>query len=154
VVFQAGRSRELSPHPKLRPDHPIVLEQRRLDGTHDHECLGTDDRAAEVDRLGLRRAELLALHGIDAADVTLNASRGRLLVAEIDNSVWDGLSKVESGGFFDAFDIPTWDTWIRLSRTQGTDSLLCWVPSPLIQRVSNGIAVNCMDCIGWVARLV
>lgn len=75
-------------------------------------------------------------------------------MAEIDYSVWDGLSEKESEGFFDVYDIPAWDTWIHLRRTEGTDALLCWVPLRLIEPVTNGIAVSCTDCIGWLDRLV
>jgi hypothetical protein len=76
------------------------------------------------------------------------------LVAEIDHSIWDGLSEGESNGFFDVYDIPAWDTWIHLGQAEGTDALLCWVPPPLIESVGNGIIVNCTDCINWVDRLV
>jgi hypothetical protein len=140
--------------PELRPARPFVLERQRPDGTFTHEYLDTNDRAVEVERVGARRAELLALHGSEAVPVPRDASHGRFLVAEIDCSVWDGLSEDESDGFFDIYDVPAWDTWIHLERAKGTDALLCWVPAPLIEPVSNGIAVNCTDCIGWIDRLV
>lgn len=140
--------------PELRPARSFILERQRPDGTYAHEYLDTNARAAEVEHVGVRRAGLLALHGTDAARQPRTASHGRFLVAEIDSSVWDGLAEGESDGFFDVYDVPAWDTWIHLQRAKGTDALLCWVPAPLVEPVSKGIAVNCTDCVGWVDRLV
>jgi hypothetical protein len=140
--------------PELRPARPFILERPLPDGRYTHEYLDMTDRAAEVERVGARRADLLAQHGTESADVPRTGSHGQFLVAAIDCSVWDGLSQGESGGFFDVYDVPAWDTWIHLRHANGTDALLCWVPAPLIEPVNNGIAVNCTDCIGWVDRLV
>lgn len=145
--------RNLLRTPELRPAHPFVLEKRRDNGTHDYEFLDTAGRAAEVESVGVRRADLLAFHRFNVTGVPLNSSQGRLLVVEINNSIWDGLSADESDGFFDVYDIPAWDTWIHLRHAEGNDALLCWVPSPLVELVGKGIFVNCTACIEWVDHL-
>jgi hypothetical protein len=80
--------------------------------------------------------------------------KGRLLLAEFDYSMWDCLSRDESNGFFDEFDVPAWDTWIDFRHTEKTDALLCWVPQSLVPIVNQGIRVNCPACISWLERLI
>jgi hypothetical protein len=78
---------------------------------------------------------------------------GRLLFCNLDESVIDGASEAESGGFFDVDDVPPWDTWVALHTDQRrTDVLVCWVPRELQELAERGIEVNCVDCVGWLAE--
>lgn len=140
--------------PELQPSHPFISEQKMSNGRVEYEPLGTARRLAEVERLVTKRAALLSDFQIAINDVSPRSAQGRLLLAELDYSIWDRLSQDESGGFFDEFDIPAWDTWIHLRHTEKTDTLLCWVPESLVPIVDQGIHVNCVNCIRWLDRLV
>jgi hypothetical protein len=78
--------------------------------------------------------------------------------------VADGASEHASGGYFDVFDTPPWDTWVWYvddtptldhpnDQTEGVrrvDFLIAWVPPVMIAWVEHGIAVNPMECLGWL----
>jgi hypothetical protein len=140
--------------PELRPSHPFIREEKMPNGRAEYKHLDTAGRLAEVERLVMNRAALLSHFKIAISDVSLRSAEGRLLLAEFDYSMWDCLSQHESGGFFDEFDIPAWDTWIDLRHTEKTDVLLCWVPKSLVPIVDQGIHVNCPACISWLDRLI
>jgi hypothetical protein len=138
--------------PELAPARPFVAELPLADGTYAHNYFTTQERASVVEDVARRRAKLLADRHIVVLDVPPDLAGGRLLVFDIDCSVWDGLSEGESDGFFDVNDIPAWDTWVHFQHVQGRDTLLCWVPPPLIYLADQGIAVNCTACIQWASK--
>jgi hypothetical protein len=85
---------------------------------------------------------------------------GYLLFCAPDESVWDGVSEPESGGFFDSGDLPPWDTWVSavpalVRQPQGPPVSVCylvsWVPPEFVDLVHNGIEINPVDCIWWAA---
>ncbi|WP_430899745.1 MULTISPECIES: hypothetical protein [unclassified Paraflavitalea] len=76
--------------------------------------------------------------------------QGEILVAEIDNTICDGASMVESEGFIDVYDCPPIDTWFYLSHNaSGGQLLYAWVPKPFVYYVHGAIKVNCVDCLYW-----
>jgi hypothetical protein len=137
--------------PELAPARPFVEERRLPDGTYAHDYLSPDERAAVVEFLAEKRARLLADRRIEVPHVPPDMAGGRLLAVDIDLSVWDGLSESESEGFFDVWDVPAWDTWVYFQRVEERDTLLCWVPPPLIPLADCGITVNCTACIEWAS---
>jgi len=75
---------------------------------------------------------------------------GKLLVYEVEGTVWDTASEVVSGGFFDSTDEPGWNTWIDYYEDYDHEigaRLLCYVPPPLIDLAENGIAANPVACL-------
>jgi hypothetical protein len=71
--------------------------------------------------------------------------RGRLLIYVPSENVSDGASKFASNGFFDAYDCPPWDLWLRYSDR----TLTSWVPEVLFPLAQAGIDANPVECIRW-----
>lgn len=113
-----------------------------------------DNRVDAVSRLVSVRATALRQSGPrEPEPVTGPAelSGGRLLFCNADESAWDGASEAESQGFFDIYDIAPRDTWVALHKDDvGGDVIVCWVPPVLHEAAQGGIAVSCVDCIGWL----
>jgi hypothetical protein len=84
---------------------------------------------------------------------SLDAAPGRLLVCEVNESIWSGESEAVTQGFFDVTDRPGWDTWVA-SVPRPSDSshvtLISWVPLELVDLVWRGIEVNPYACIFWL----
>lgn len=75
-------------------------------------------------------------------------------MACFDESVWDGVSGLESEGFFDELDTPPWDTWVCWAEGDFTHAphtvfILAWVPPSYVDRVNHGMGCNPVECIWW-----
>ncbi|MFD2145643.1 hypothetical protein [Mucilaginibacter antarcticus] len=76
--------------------------------------------------------------------------KGKILIADFDESVTDGASEVCSEGFIDVYDLPPIDTWFYLAkRPNGYRCIYAWVPEQFVELVERAIAVNCIDCLSW-----
>lgn len=77
---------------------------------------------------------------------------GRLLVYYPDEQLADGAAEEASGGFFDADNVPAWDTWVGLYQDEGgEDYLVSWIPPSLLEIVDAGVRVNPEECIRWIS---
>jgi hypothetical protein len=74
---------------------------------------------------------------------------GRILVSQIDCTVIDGASEVQSLGLIDLYDIPAIDTWFYMTRTKESRLLFAWIPKELVKYADEAVQVNCVDCINW-----
>ncbi len=74
---------------------------------------------------------------------------GRILVSQIDCTVIDGASEVQSLGLVDLYDIPAIDTWFYMTRTKESRLLFAWIPNELVKYADEAVQVNCVDCINW-----
>jgi hypothetical protein len=74
---------------------------------------------------------------------------GRILVSQIDCTVIDGASEIESLGLVDLYDIPAIDTWFYMTRTSESRLLFAWIPNELVKYADGAVQVNCVDCINW-----
>jgi len=74
---------------------------------------------------------------------------GSILVAQIDCTVIDGASEVQSSGLVDQYDIPPIDTWFYLTRTNESRLLFAWIPDEFVKYADEAVQVNCVDCINW-----
>lgn len=74
---------------------------------------------------------------------------GKILVAEIDNTVTDGASEVCSDGLIDIYDCPPIDTWFYLLHNLTGRLLFAWVPKQFVYNANKAIEVNCVDCLHW-----
>jgi hypothetical protein len=70
---------------------------------------------------------------------------GRLLVYSPKDNLACGAAEFETMGFFDANNVPPWDTWVYYS----SDYLVSWIPEKLVSLVQDGIDVNPEGCIWW-----
>lgn len=81
---------------------------------------------------------------------------GRLLLHRLRETTYTNTANEKSNGFFDSLDIPAWDCWIGFvpandsSLSLPTDSLLCWVPSPLVNIVNNAVRASAEENISWM----
>jgi hypothetical protein len=90
-----------------------------------------------------------------SADGVAELQGGRLLIYFPDADLSDGAAEAESGGFFDVYNTPPWDTWVALFRDEDADVstaeyVVCWVPPALIEVAARGIEVNPERCIVWL----
>jgi hypothetical protein len=76
---------------------------------------------------------------------TTQEDGGRLLLYYTFENLADGAAQQSSNGFFDADNIPPWDTWVGFSE----GILLSWVPALLIEAAQMGIDANPEGCIRW-----
>jgi hypothetical protein len=75
--------------------------------------------------------------------------KGRILIAEIDQTVVDGASEMESEGLIDLNDCPPIDTWVYLTSNKKGKILFAWIPEPFVSLAQATIDVNCIDCLFW-----
>ena len=86
----------------------------------------------------------------------LTRSEGRMLVADIDWPIRDGISEEASTGFIDYNDCPPIDTWFymannyHLNNNSTTRILFAWIPQQFVHIVEEGIAVNLLDVFYWL----
>ena len=91
---------------------------------------------------------------------------GRLLAYFPDESLAGGVAQMESEGFFDADNIPPYDTWVWMVRNvrafdyrdggQGeleANYLVAWVPPDFVAVASAGVDANPQECILWLDTL-
>jgi hypothetical protein len=91
---------------------------------------------------------------LDGENIPLGSHKdlqgGKLLAYFPDESVIDGASEVASKGFFDAMEVPPWDTWVGFFREYKREFIVSYVPMGFIEFAQAGIDVNCVECIQWL----
>jgi hypothetical protein len=125
-----------------------------------------------VHTLAQERANWLRSEGRYPGAPAADLAGGRLLLMTFDFSFSDGVSGLESEGFFDEADVPPWDTWFAcLAEFQDCEErarsilrhfkrpttthvdllshLVCWVPPELIDLANAGIEVNPVAAVFW-----
>jgi hypothetical protein len=105
----------------------------------------------------LRRMRASLLRDATRDRIELRGPPGRLLVSSILESVMDGASDAASSGWFDAADLPPWDTWLCYGtlfsdRQPYADGLVSYVPLEFVPRVQRGIDANPVDCHAWATE--
>lgn len=81
---------------------------------------------------------------------------GRLLAYFPDATLSDGAAAETSRGFFDAHNIPAWDTWVAYFEdsdprdTSYAKYVVCYLPPALLDLAEAGIRVNPELCIAWL----
>jgi hypothetical protein len=75
---------------------------------------------------------------------------GKIVVAEIDSTVIDGVSEEESQGLIDIYDLPPIDTWVYLEATTKGRLLYAFIPEAFVGYVDDAIAVNIVNCLYWL----
>jgi hypothetical protein len=146
----------------LAPNMPFFSSLRRSEPLQEQwtsYIAELDRNRVIVDRVCERRTAL-----IENIDNPSDVPPGRLVLCRPSTTLEDGLSQVESAGFFDKSDLPGWDTWIAYIvnpheiKTQSQDLdrgglspdwLVAWVPARWVDKVNQGILSNITDCISW-----
>jgi hypothetical protein len=75
--------------------------------------------------------------------------KGDILISQIDCTVIDGASEVQSFGLVDIYDMPPIDTWFYLTKTKESRLLFAWIPNEFKHYANEAVLVNCVDCINW-----
>jgi hypothetical protein len=76
--------------------------------------------------------------------------KGKILIADFDETVVDGASEACSEGFIDVYDLPPIDTWFYLNRNaSGWRRIYAWIPAQFTHLVDEAIAVNCVEILNW-----
>jgi hypothetical protein len=106
------------------------------------EFCSTDHWHTLVTETVSNRSKLLGqMRGVEAR----SEEPGRLLLNDPCENLADGAAEFSSSGFFDAYNVPPWDTWVEFrDRT-----LVCWVPVELVPLAEMGIDANPEQCIRW-----
>lgn len=79
---------------------------------------------------------------------------GRILVYEAFSAIGTRLAEKASHGLLDASECPGWDTWIGMTKgLEGSEFLLCWIPSLYEDLVAGGIIADPTDAIYWLDSL-
>lgn len=167
VAWCAPRASALDPAGCLRTEAlrpPASMQPATLWSpewsTRDQPEPSEEERAGMVDALAAERGRLLRDRGEAPADIRHGLAGGRLLLsAGLTEGVWDAAPKQHSGGFFDADDLPPWDTWLLYAALEEhigprgkrvrTWYVVSWVPPVLLDLAEAGMAVNPVECIRW-----
>jgi hypothetical protein len=141
--------------PALRP---AAFDESRTYGSF--AWATASDWSAIVEALAKERARLLEAAGVYPDQGAQDLAGGRLMVYDPDANLCDGAAEAETGGLFDADNIPPWDTWISYVGEdesppwRESDSyLISWVPPSLVELADNGICINPEQCILWAEEL-
>jgi hypothetical protein len=73
------------------------------------------------------------------------SAEGKLLYYWPHENLSCGAAEYSSNGFFDADNVPPWDTWVSFDGK----TLLSWVPEILLPLAEAGIDANPEACISW-----
>lgn len=133
----------------------------RADPANPRSCLRTPDlapRPLEADYFSAVRTVLRSRESRQGQPFGWpQAGEGRLMVYFPDADLCDGAAEAETGGWFDVYNTPPWDTWAGFfhdDRPGGGNSfaryLVAWVPPAFIDLAARGIDVNPEQCIAWL----
>ena len=112
------------------------------------------DLREAVEYVGTRRRARLRQLGTGGRKYTgerkPNLAGGRVLVTDFQTDLCVA-AEPESNGFYDANDVPGWDTWFHCEPAPDTSGLLyCYVPQQLVQLADRGMLAIPVQCVRWV----
>jgi uncharacterized protein (TIGR02996 family) len=111
------------------------------------------DWSAMALQLALARRRLLERAGRAPSRLAGSLLGGRLVLYDPRETLSAGLSHRFSDDYFDADDMPPWDTWVmhvpETSPLFNDSYLLAWVPREHLERARAGIEVNEEGCLMW-----
>jgi hypothetical protein len=111
-------------------------------------------RQAIIDEVVSKRRALLKEPLLDDPEKSPLLEKGRLLIYEPDENLYDGAAEAASEGFFDVDNIPPWDLWLMAVvevQQRPNTYLLAWIPPECVELTAAGIEVNPEHCIRWAA---
>lgn len=150
----ARQPRESLRSERLRPQHEVWTSSGG-----DWSALSTEQRVELVATLARQRAEALNHELPSSAWLEAARMRGRLLLFTPGESGWDGMCDYHSGGFFDEFESPPWDTWVDFVVDEDPTTgeplplLICWIPEKLAVFADDGAAVSALAGLRWAIEV-
>lgn len=105
-----------------------------------------------------KRRQQLQQRGVALLQENELLDKGRLILTNPVDSIYDGYPGLESQGYFDYYELPPWDTWVCLTNEvpgliPQADYVVAWVPNAQQEGVHYGRAVCMMDNISWLHEL-
>ena len=97
-----------------------------------------------VDSVIDRRASILG--PVDNNNISKN---GRLFGFYVRQTLFDGVSEMETHGFIDETNTPPWDSWICMV----DELLISWIPPTMADDVQLAIVCNAEECIAWLTDI-
>jgi hypothetical protein len=91
-----------------------------------------------------RRASILG-----PIDTTNVESDGRSFGFFVRQTLFDGVSEMETNGFINDTNTPPWDSWICMV----DELLVSWVPPAMVEDVQLAIMCNAEECIAWLSDI-
>ncbi len=141
-------------------------------------CRRPEERTTLVHQLGNLRAAKLGAMGLAPEETAHDLAGGRLVLFAPDRAQGDGAMRLNSGGYFDVYQAPAWDTWLfyfdegaagrRRTQTHWEHEwilrrkvlplafasyLVAWVPPGLIQAVDRARDVPGVPCLEWAENV-
>ncbi|MFO0842024.1 MAG: TIGR02996 domain-containing protein [Gemmataceae bacterium] len=122
------------------------------------------DWAAMVLQVAIARRRALEMAGAAPSRPAASVAGGRLLLFDPWVTISVGEAKTYSSGYFDAENLPPWDTWVvqvpepspveRQVPGQVTPHyLVAWVPQPYVQRAGLGVQTNHEAGLRWLGEV-
>lgn len=117
----------------------------------------------QVFTVALDRSRALSENGHPDCTPATSLQGGKLLSYFPNENLADGVAEAESGGFFDADNIPPYDTWVWMAENTQlvllggrrkidvpNNYLIAWVPPLFIPAAKRGLGVHVEACLGWL----
>lgn len=117
----------------------------------------------QVFTVALDRSRALSKNGHPNFTAATSLHGGKLLTYFPNENLADGVAEEASSGFFDADNIPPYDTWIWMAENTQTvlypsrrkidvpnNYLIAWVPPLFIPAAKRGLDVHVEACISWL----
>lgn len=138
----------------FRQTNPIISNQPLYDIDGDYAVWDLDDLDLANYEEALKQALAVRpisqeLYGDDLSAL------GRILCFSIGLTTHDKGMISESQCFFDESDVPPIDTWFYLDKTRSVNvigTLYCWIPSPFVPVVREGMHYDLIECCEWLER--
>lgn len=133
--------------PRFTIDRP--KESLRSDELKPSELITAFDDLAPVHRAVSvvinRRASFIKQVTPDAG-----AINGRLLGFYVRQTLFEGVSEIETNGFLDDTNTPPWDSWVCMV----DELLISWIPPAIVDNVQLAINCNAEECIRWLTDVL
>lgn len=79
--------------------------------------------------------------------------KGRLLIVNWRNSLFDGACRPISHGFLNEDCLPGWDTWLciaSLNNQRSEFGLVCWIPASIVELANDAVTIDAARCMSWL----
>lgn len=78
--------------------------------------------------------------------------KGRIFVADIESTIIDGASEIESKGLIDIYDLPPIDSWFYRIKKNNNQHIFAWIPESLELEANDAIEVNGIENLFWLSN--
>jgi hypothetical protein len=149
---------------RLSLEQAVAWCSPRVDTESPETCLRSADLRAAIPKNDISNGYWQSLDVVNllvavraslvASDSAFDGQVGRLVGCDVSASEASEGARVDSNGFFDAFDVPPWDTWVawfpdRNAVQSDNGYLVGWIPDELVVIAQSGIDASPVECVFW-----